>query len=381
MNYIKRKIEPEIIRLMSKGKAIVVYGPRQSGKTTMLKHIIEENGLDAVWLDADLLAVRELFSGMSPEKWRNILGEKKTVVIDEAQRIENIGLALKILVDNMSDVRILVTGSSALDLRNRTEEALTGRKFDFLLLPLSFEEFSAANGELSEMREIESRLVYGSYPDVVASGIDRDRTLTSLASSYLYKDILAADGMAKPAALDKLVRALAFQIGCEVSYQELAAIVGIDRKTAEKYVNLLKRCFVVFELGAYARNLRNEIKKSRKIYFFDNGIRNAVIGNLLPLSSRAGDEIGHLWENYCLAERYKRNANIAVSPRSYFWRTKSGQEIDYLEEDAGGLSAWEVKWNPSKAQGAAPGAFRTAYPSSKWGFVSPGNCAHFFRGS
>ena len=377
MNYIKREIEPEIVRLMPQGKVIVVYGPRQSGKTTMVRHIVEEQKLDALWLDADMADVRRMLTDLSPEKWKGMLGGRRTLVIDEAQRVENIGIALKILADNIKGLQVIVTGSSALELKNRTEEPLTGRKFDFLLLPPSFAELVGMAGVLSEMRLVEDRLVYGSYPDVLSAGTDRERVLRSLASSYLYKDLLTLDGIVKSAALEKLVMALAFQIGSEVSYQELAETAGIDRKTAEKYVDLLKRCFVVFEVGAYSRNMRNEIKKSRKFYFYDVGVRNAVIGNLLPLASRPGDETGHLWENYVIAERFKRNANLPMPPRAYFWRTKSGQEVDYIEEANGGIAAWEIKWNPRKAHGALPAAFRAAYPGTPFAFISRENMMTF----
>ncbi|MBP5226205.1 MAG: ATP-binding protein [Kiritimatiellae bacterium] len=377
MNYIKRAIEHEIARLLPQGKVIVVYGPRQSGKTTMVRHIVEERKLDALWLDADMADVRRMLTELSPEKWESILGGRRTLIIDEAQRVEDIGIALKILIDNIKGLRVIVTGSSALELKNRTEEPLTGRKFDFLLLPPSFAELSGMSDALSEIRSVEDRLVYGSYPDVLSAGADRERVLRSLASSYLYKDLLSLDGIVKSAALEKLTMALAFQIGSEVSYQELADTVGIDRKTAEKYVDLLKRCFVVFEVGAYSRNLRNEIRKSRKFYFHDVGVRNAVIGNLLPLASRSGDETGHLWENYVIAERFKRNVNLPTPPRAYFWRTKSGQEIDYIEESNGGIVAWEIKWNARKARGSLPSAFRAAYPGTPCGFISRENLPPF----
>ena len=377
MQYMPREIEREIVRLMPKGKVIVVYGPRQSGKTTMVRHIVEEQGIDALWLDADMLDVRRMLTELSPEKWKSILGGKRTLVVDEAQRVDGIGLALKILIDNVKGLQVIVTGSSALELKNRTEEPLTGRKFDFLLLPPSFSELSGMSGVLSETRLVEERLVYGSYPDVLAAGADRERVLRALASSYLYKDLLSLDGIVKSAALEKLTVALAFQIGSEVSYQELADTADIDRKTAEKYVDLLKRCFVVFEVGAYSRNLRNEIKKSRKFYFHDVGVRNAVIGNLLPLSSRPGDETGHLWENYVIAERFKRNANLPMPPRPYFWRTKSGQEVDYLEEVNGGISAWEIKWNARKAHGSLPAAFLASYPDTPSAFISRENFPAF----
>lgn len=377
MDYIRRTIESEIVRLLPQGKVIVVYGPRQSGKTTMVRHIVDEQTLDALWLDADMADVRQMLTELTPEKWKGLLGGRRMLVIDEAQRVNGIGMALKILVDNIKGLQVIVTGSSALELKNRTEEPLTGRKFDFLLLPPSFAELSGMSGTLSEMRLIEERLVYGSYPDVLFAGMDRERVLRSLASSYLYKDLLALDGIVKSAALEKLVVALAFQIGSEVSYQELAETVGIDRKTVEKYVDLLKRCFVVFEVGAYSRNLRNEIKKSRKFYFHDVGVRNAVIGNLLPLSSRPGDETGHLWENYVIAERFKRNVNLPTPPRAYFWRTKSGQEIDYIEEANGGIAAWEIKWNARKARGSLSAAFLAAYPGTPFEFISRENMATF----
>lgn len=379
MNYIDRKIEHEIVKRLMSGKANVVYGPRQSGKTTMVRHIVEGLKLDALWLDADMLDVREAISNMTPEKWRSMIGGHDTIVIDEAQRIEGIGLSLKILVDNVRDVKVIVTGSSALDLRNRLDEPLTGRKFEYVLLPPSFSELSEASGELVEKRSLEQRLVHGSYPEVLSNPADRDRILVSLCSSYLYKDVLAIDGIARSSVLDKLVRSLAFQIGQEVSYQELGEMVGIDRKTVGKYVDLLKKSFVVFELPAYARNLRNEIRKSRKIYFHDLGIRNAVIGNLLPLASRSPEEIGHLWENYLIAERFKINVNDTVPPRAFFWRTHTQQEVDYIEERADGLMAWEMKWNDRRAAGTLPRAFRTAYPKAKTGFVTPANMGDFLR--
>ena len=378
MHYIERKIESEIVKRLFSGKINIIYGPRQSGKTTLVHHIVESQKINALWLDADMLDVREQISRMTPEKWRNLIGGRNMVVIDEAQRIEDIGLALKILIDNVENVRVVVTGSSAFDLRNRTDEPLTGRKFEYVLLPPSYREL---NGEdfLGGRRSLDARLVYGSYPGVLAADGDRERILTSLASSYLYKDVLAIDGIAKSSALDKLIRALAFQIGQEVSYQELGDTVGIDRKTAEKYVDILKRSFVVFELPAYARNLRNEIRKSRKIYFHDTGIRNAVIGNLLPLESRSPEEVGHLFENYLIAERFKMNVNRPVPPRMFFWRTRTQQEIDYIEESAEGLAAWEMKWNAKKAKGTLPASFRAAYPDVQTGFVSTANIEEFLR--
>ena len=377
MNYIDRDIEPEIVKRLHSGKINVVFGPRQSGKTTMVQHLVDEQHLDALWLNADMLDVRELLTNITPEKWRHLIGGHNAVVIDEAQRIEGIGLALKILVDSAKELPIIATGSSAFNLRTQLDEPLTGRKYEWTLLPPSFFEL-ARRDLLSEKRSIEARLVHGSYPGVLADAADGDRLVCSLASSYLYKDVLTLDGIAKTSVLDKLVRALSFQIGQEVSYQELSGFVGVDRKTVEKYVDILKKCFVVFELPAFARNQRNEIKKSRKIYFHDLGIRNAIIGNLLPLSSRPQEEVGHLWENYLIAERFKRNANRPVPARMYFWRTRTQQEVDYVEEDANGICAWEMKWNPKTAERCRlPKAFETAYPNAKAGCVSPDNLQEF----
>lgn len=376
MKYVRRQIEQEIVERLDSGKINVIYGPRQSGKTTMVRHIVESQGLDATWLDADMLDVREMLADMTPAKWKSIIGGHGLLVVDEAQRVEGIGIALKILADNVKDARVVVTGSSSLDLRRRMDEPLTGRKFEYVLLPPSFSELADGN-VLSERRNLEDRLVYGSYPEVIASSGDRDKILSMLASSYLYRDLLAIDGIAKSSVLDKLIRALAFQIGQEVSFAELGSLVGIDRKTVEKYIDLLKKSFVVFELPAYSGNQRNEIKKTRKIYFHDVGIRNAVIGNLLPLSVRPLEEIGHLWENYLISERLKRNVNRPFPPRMFFWRTRTQQEVDYIEEEASGMSAWEMKWSDDKVRGNLPAAFTTAYPKSRTGFVSRGNVEDF----
>lgn len=377
MDYIDRDIEQEIVKRLHSGKINVVLGPRQSGKTTMVRHLVDNRHLDALWLNADLLDVRELLVNMSPEKWRSLIGRHNAVVIDEAQRVEGIGLALKILIDSAGELPVIVTGSSSLNLQSQLDEPLTGRQYEWILLPFSFAELSRRD-LLSEKRSIEARLVYGSYPGVLAGAEDRDRLVSSLASSYLYKDMLVLDGIAKTSVLDKLVRALAFQVGQEVSYQELSGLVGVDRKTVEKYVDVLKKCFVVFELPAFSRNQRNEIKKSRKIYFHDLGIRNAVIGNLLPLSSRPQEEIGHLWENYLIAERFKMNVNKPVSVRMHFWRTRLQQEVDYVEECANGIDAWEMKWNPQAAvRCRLPKAFVEAYPEARTGCVSPANVQEF----
>ena len=376
MSYITRNIEKDLISSLGKGKAILVYGPRQSGKSTLLRHLFNGRMEDVLWLDADMMDVRSLFHDPAPERFMSMMKGRKILVIDEAQRIESIGLAIKILVDNVKDVDVIATGSSAFELRNRTGEALTGRKMEFYLMPFSYGELASAYGALSESRMLEDRLIYGSYPGVAVDLASRDGELASLASSYLYKDVLSLSGLHKPAILEKLIRALAFQIGSEVSFQELAGLVGADRKTVEKYVEILERCFVLFRLCAFSRNLRNEIKKSVKIYFWDTGIRNAVIGNVLPLSSRPPEEVGHLWENYVIAERKKKMLNKPFPPIGYFWRTHAQQEVDYVEESASGLSAYEIKWAQSRSH-AISQVFAKAYPNAGINTVNRSNYADF----
>ena len=376
MAYIKRTIEQEMLDSLKLGKVVLLYGARQTGKSTMLKQLFQSKETETVHLNGDLLDVRELFENPTPQKCLSIMGGKRTLIIDEAQRIDNIGLALKIFIDNVQDINIIATGSSSFELRNRTGEALTGRKVEYYLTPFSFGELVNHTNTLEEKRCLEDRLIFGSYPAIVTDIANRNRELASLTSSYLYKDIFALSGLHKSEHLEKLVRALAFQIGSEVSYQELSTLVGLDRKTVEKYIDLLEQSFVVFRLPSFSRNLRSEIKKSVKIYFWDTGIRNAVIGNVLPLSSRAPNEIGHLWENYIIAERKKKLINEPFAPRSFFYRTHSKQEIDYLEETPQGLTAYEIKWNSKKSSNATK-AFLKAYPDACESIISRDNYAEF----
>lgn len=377
MNYITRTIEPELERKFFGGKAMIVYGPRQSGKTTMIRHLASKYGNDDVlWLNGDNPDVRARVTGISTEGWRLLLGKRRILVIDEAQHVDGIGMALKLVTDEMPDVQIIASGSSAFELMNRMAEPLTGRKLEYRLLPLSFSELASAAGVLEETQNWERRLLYGSYPDVVAHPGDEQALLSELAGSYLFKDIYAMDGIRKSGGLDRLVRALALQIGSEVSRNELAGLTGLDVKTVDKYLDLLIKCYVVYPLGAFSGNLRNEIKKGCKVYFYDLGIRNAVIGNFSPLATRT--DAGHMWENYLVMERMKRNSNRPFPPRPFFWRTQSpnSQEIDYVEEEAGQLRAWEIKLNPA-AKTKIPLTFLRAYPNAETGVVTPSNYEKF----
>lgn len=325
--------------------------------------------MKTIELNGDEPDIRRLLDSPTSTQLGNIIGDAKVVFIDEAQRINNIGITLKLLVDKLPEKQVLVTGSSSLELASGTFEALTGRKFEFTLLPLSYEERAGHFGVLEEGRETERRLIYGSYPEIVTSPQNAQSLLKEIAGSYLYRDLLSLERIRKPELLEKLVQALALQIGSEVSYQEIGELIGADNQTVAKYIDLLEKGFVVFRLPAFSRNLRNELKKSRKIYFYDNGIRNALINNFSYPHQRT--DIGALWENYAVSERKKYLAFHSIPANSYFWRTTAQQEIDYIEEQGGALSAWEFKWNPRKSSKKLSKSFLDAYKPQETGFITP----------
>ena len=300
-----------------------------------------------------------------------MIGNAKIVVIDEAQKVDNIGVTLKMIVDNFPDVQVIATGSSAFELRNRLNEPLTGRKYEYRLFPISTNEIYKTEGYMDVQRQLESRLIYGSYPDVLTHGEEAQELLNSLTESYLYKDILASDNLRKPELLNKLIKALAFQVGSEVSYNELSQTIGSDPKTIERYIELLEKSFIIFRLNGLSRNLRNELKKAKKIYFYDNGVRNAVIQQFAPLDMR--NDVGALWENFFISERIKFNHYRQHFCNIYFWRTKSQQEIDYVEESNGSFQVFEMKWNPKNANARIPTSFLKAYPVASTTIVTPEN--------
>jgi uncharacterized protein len=359
---IARTIQSKIQDKLFKGKAILLMGPRQVGKTTLLREIIRPYLDQTIWLSGDDISDRERLSNVSLPTLQSLTIKKKIIVIDEAQRIENIGLTIKLLVDHLDEVQVIATGSSSLELANTVNEPLTGRKFEFLLFPVSFSELSAHNNLFQELASLENRMIYGSYPEVVNNPGEERELLSLLADSYLYKDLLSYEKIKKPALLETLLKALAMQLGNEVSYNEVAQIVGADKQTVETYIDLLEKAYIVFRLNAYSRNVRNELKKSRKIYFYDNGIRNAIIGNFAPLNNRT--DLGALWENYLISERRKKNNYQDFYGHYYFWRTTQQQEIDYLEEIDGNIRAFEFKWN-EKAKARFSATFLKAYPVSE----------------
>ena len=366
---ITRTIEKNMIAALSKKKVIVLLGARQTGKTTLFSKCIKSQEA-VLWLNGDEYDVQQIFEKPTSVQLKNAIGNHKIVVIDEAQRIFNIGLGLKLIHDNFPEIQLFATGSSAFDLKNKLNEPLTGRKFEYQLFPLSFQELATNFGVFNEKRNLSTRLIYGSYPEVINNAGNEQQILKFLADSYLYKDILMLDSVKKPEKLIKLLQALAFQIGSEVSYNEIGNLIGIDSKTVESYIDLLEKSFIIFKLKSLNRNARNELKLSKKIYFCDNGIRNAVINNFQVAQAR--QDIGALFENYLMAERMKLNAYNSNFTKSYFWRTKDQQEIDYVEEKDGKFYAFEFKWNENKKVSFSK-TFTNAYPNTECVAISPLN--------
>ena len=368
---IKRLLQDTIEARMFSGKAIIVIGARQVGKSTLFKMILEKRDEPTLSLNCDEPEVKEMLTQMNTQELKLLIGNNKIVMIDEAQRVENIGMTLKRITDNFPDVQLLVTGSSSFELQDKLNEPLTGRKFEYHLFPLSTGELLQAQGLLSVKQTLENRLIYGSYPDIINHTDDAKELLNNLSSSYLYKDLLSLESIRKPALLSKLLTALALQVTSEVSYNELAQTIGTDNKTVEKYIDLLEKCYIIFKLNGFSRNLRTELKKAKKFYFYDNGIRNAILQNFAPLALR--QDVGALWENFFISERIKANQYAGRYVNSYFWRTNQQQEIDYIEESDGSFSVFEMKWNPKRANTKIPSPFINTYEVKEQAIVTPDN--------
>lgn len=370
---IKRLISGLIRKDFNKGKIIVLLGARQVGKTTLLNELVHKKQ-KVLSLNCDYMDDRFDIEGKSPTELRQLLQPYDVALIDEVQRVNNIGLTLKVIADMKLDTQVVVTGSSSLDIANQINESATGRLYEYKLYPFSLQELAAHTTPREEQRLLEQRLIYGLYPEVVTHPEDTRRTLTELTNSYLYKDLLSSNGIKKPDLLLKLVKVLALQLGSEVSYNELAGLIGANKQTVEAYIRLLEQCFVVFQLDSYSRNLRNEIKKGKKIYFYDNGVRNAILSAFAPLDSR--NDVGMLWENLMISERVKHNAYNRNYANLYFWRTHEQKEIDLIEEQDGMLHAYEFKWNP-EAKAPLPKAFAESYPNSTFKVIHPKNFWEF----
>ena len=366
---IERKLKEVINGRLFTGKAIILIGARQVGKTTLLKELTGEMN-NVLWLNGDEMETRNLLQEVSVEKFRSLIGSRRIMVVDEAQRIENIGLKMKLITDQLPEVQLILTGSSSLDLANRINEPLTGRKWEYTMFPLSFGEMSAHTSIFEELKHLTIRLVYGYYPDVVTHPGDEREILQQITESYLYKDILEWEHIRKSDKLVALLKSLAFQVGSEVSLNELARQVELDKNTVEKYLQLLEQTQVIFRLSSLSRNLRNELKNSRKIYFYDNGIRNALISDFKDVSMRG--DIGALWENWMISELIKKRHYDRRFVNRYFWRTTGQQEVDYIEEADGRLTAYEFKWNSQKKAKLSQ-TFAKAYPDTDFIVVNRDN--------
>lgn len=373
---IKRAIEERIHNALAKKKIVTIMGPRQVGKSTLAGAMIPEDAND-LEINGDNTDVQTMFVNVDDTKMKVLIGNKNFLFVDEAQKIGNVGNMLKIVAEKFDDVKVIVTGSSAFKLAESVNESLTGRKREFRLYPLSFKEMADETSALEESRMIDHRLIYGYYPEVVTSPGDEKEVIKELIDSYLYKDVLEENEIAKQDKLVRLVQALAFQIGSTVSANELAGLVGVDAKTVERYIDILEKCYIIFTLPSYAKNQRNELKFARKIYFWDMGIRNGVIGNMAPVSLRSPEELGHMWENFLIAERIKRNDYAGRTfVQHYFWRTQQKKEVDLIEIEDGMMTGFEIKRKDGKRVGA-PASFTAAYPDARFECVTPTDLMSF----
>jgi predicted AAA+ superfamily ATPase len=375
MNTIERILKDRIVKRLAPNKAILLFGARRVGKTVVIRQIIEQFEGKALLMNGEDYNAASLLEQQTIANYKQLLNGIDLLVIDEAQTIPNIGLKLKLIVDEIPDIKVIASGSSSFDLLNKAGEPLVGRSTQFLLFPFSQAELSKVENSLETKGNLESRLIYGSYPEVVTmNNLElRKEYLRDIVNAYLLKDVLSIEGIKNSAKMKDLLRLIAFQTGNEVSYDELGRQLGMSKNTVEKYLDLLSKVFVVYRLGAYSRNLRKEVSKAGKWYFFDNGIRNAIIGNFSPLSLR--QDIGSLWESYLIGERVKQNHFLGLHKEFYFWRTYDGQEIDLIEESADGLNAFEFKWGGKIPK--APDLFLRTYPETEYSVINPDNYMDF----
>lgn len=375
MKPLKRLLQDRITSRMEANKAVLIFGARRVGKTILINQLVNNFEGKTMLLNGEDYDTLALLNECSIANYRHLLEGVKLLAIDEAQNIPNIGLKLKLIVDEIEGIRVIASGSSSFDLLNKAGEPLVGRSTQFHLMPFSQRELTPTESVLQTRQNLESRLIYGSYPEVVTMGSFEHKSdyLRDIVSAYLLKDILAIDGLKNSSKMKDLLRLIAFQLGNEVSYDELGKQLGMSKNTVEKYLNLLSKVFVIYRLGAYSRNLRKEVTKAGKWYFYDNGIRNAIIGNFNPLSIR--QDIGALWENYLIGERIKANYNNGLGKEFYFWRTYDNQEIDLIEESTDSLTALEFKWGNKNPQ--IPNIFKETYPYSTFNVISRDNYLKF----
>ena len=372
-----KRIYGNLQKLLKKGKVIVIYGPRRVGKTTLVGNFIKNTKLKCKFVSGDNIETRNVLSSQSSETIGKYIEGYQLIAIDEAQRIPNVGLGLKILVDNYPDIFVVITGSASLDLSYKVGEPLVGRKYTYYLYPLWVGELSEGKNRYELSREKEDRIIFGSYPEVLNAKTDSERIqiLEENIASYLFKEIIEIEQIGNTKLLLDLLKLVAFQVGNEVSLTELGKSLGIDKKTVQRYLSLFEQSFILFNLRGYSRNLRKEVTRKSKYYFWDNGIRNAVIKNFNNLNTR--DDTGALWENYLVAERLKKQEYRKIYSNNYFWRTWEGQEIDWVEERNGKLFGFEFKWSNKKAK--APTQWIATYANASFEVVNQDNFLEFIK--
>ncbi len=373
--YIRQSQLENIHRYLKPGKVVVIQGARRTGKTTLLREFLKVETEPYLLVNGEDITVQTYLASQSIEKLSSFVGQNRLLAIDEAQKVPNIGLNLKIIVDHIPGIRVIATGSSSFELARHVGEPLTGRKSTLIQYPLAQMELSAIEQRHETDAHMESRLIFGSYPEVVlfADQRDREQYLKEIVSSYLYKDILELEGIRQASKIGRLLQLLAFQIGKEVSCAELGTGLGISKNTVDRYLDLLEKAFVLQRLGGFSRNLRNEVTKNSRYYFIDNGIRNALINNFNPIDLR--NDVGELWENYLIMERRKRQEYLQEPAGHYFWRTYAKKEIDLVEERSGRLHGYEIKWGKTKPR--PPKEWANAYPEATWQSVSRENYLGF----
>lgn len=372
MNYLKRAIFEKFLKKLVANKVLVLLGARRIGKTVFIGQIIKKLEDPYLLLNGEDVTTTDVLKKRSIENYKRLLGNKKILVIDEAQKIPEIGKILKLIVDEIKGIKIMVTGSSTFDLNDKLGEPLTGRKITFNMYPLAQMEFSKTENLIQTKDNLEERLIFGTYPELIRYQTKEEKTeyLKEIVNSYLLKDILAFENIRNSSKLLDLLRLLAFQVGKEVSYQELGTQLSMSKNTVERYLDLLSKVFIIYKLQGFSRNLRKEITKSSKWYFYDNGIRNTLIANHNPLNLRS--DTGELWENYLLSERIKYQSYTGMLVNNYFWRTYEQQEIDWIEDRGGKLHAYEVKWNSNKKI-KPPASWKEAYPKAGFEVITPNN--------
>ncbi|WP_316825806.1 ATP-binding protein [Pedobacter miscanthi] len=372
---VRKQLDYAFARLF-KGNAFIIFGPRQTGKTTFVEQLLAKVNKKTLYLNGDDADVRESLAKPNATHIGQLLGDYEVLFIDEAQRINDVGLLIKIIVDRFKGIQVIATGSSAFGLSGKINEPLTGRKYEMMLLPFSYAELVNDTDFITEERSLEQRLIYGSYPEIINDPQNAEEHLKLLADSYLYKDLFTLEDVKKPLLFEKIVKALALQVGSEVNFSELAQLVKADQKTVDKYISLLEKSFVVFSLPAFSGNVGNEIKKNKKIYFYDTGIVNAITRNFSPLANR--NDVGALFENYMIAERMKFLHQNQIEAECFFWRTTQQQEIDYIEKTKDNFLAVEFKWS-ERGKNKIPLTFTQAYPDAETLLLSKSDRGSFLN--